>query len=116
MENKDSNVLKSIKNHEKFNLIKDPDLIDFLTDNSKDCVYKIPQSFEELIIQKNQSKLMNTSRWTKNFKVALTINGQLYITTYSLGLTEHQDVQPYEDDYVIKFLPAKKIFIEDYVL
>lgn len=41
-------------------------------------------------------KIVGSSRWSLKYERVFTHDGRFYMTTYSVGATEHQDEQAYE--------------------
>ena len=45
-----------------------------------------------------EDKITGKSRWSMHCRRVFKHEGKFYVTTYSVGLTEHQDEQPYEHE------------------
>lgn len=62
------------------------DLLDLLCDEP-------PDGYEMV-----EDQLVDTTRWSKVYRLTFKYGGKLYQTGYSTGATEHQDEGPFEND------------------
>lgn len=47
-----------------------------------------------------ENKITGKGRWAIHYRRVFKHEDKFYATTYSIGATESQDIQPYEDDDV----------------
>lgn len=54
-----------------------------------------------------QDTIIDHSRWSVHHEIVVEYKGEFYLAYYSVGATEQQDEQAWEDDEEVEFFPAK---------
>ena len=69
----------------------------------------------ELGLITESNELLGTSRWTEIRQlVARDRDGRLWASEYEQGLTENQDIVPWEGFYEIEFAEVRKVLVAVY--
>lgn len=51
------------------------------------------------VFENIENEIVDTDQWESHHCQIFKFGGRYYRTNYTMGLTEQQDVQPYENDY-----------------
>ncbi len=58
---------------------------------------------------------VDTQRWVSVHELVIKdAEGSLWMTDYALGLTEYQDIEPFEDDDEVEFRAVEKVAVTTY--
>ena len=83
-------------------------------ENARDLTWT--KADDELGLTVESNEQVDTSRWTSIHQLVLKDrDGRFWETTYERGLTESQDIQPFEDDEdEIEFHEVEKVPVTTY--